>query len=339
MKKNLFFTILFLLLLTITGGLYYVLFSPNVQQDFQVKVEPKTDLNKLYRTIAPHLIFPKGFLLASKLKRFHKPVPGIYKIKKDMSNNALVNMFRSGRQVEIKVTFNNIADIPHLAGVFSRYLSPDSLDFLQAMLAEENLKQYGFNKETALLMYIPNTYRFYYHTSPEKVMQRMYSEYRRFWNEKRLAEARKLGLTPIQVGILASIIQKETTHAEELPVIAGVYLNRLKKGMLLQADPTVVYAYKRATGDTTIIKRVLLKHIAVDSPYNTYKYKGLPPGPIAMPDIQSIEAVLHARKHNFMYFVADPRRPGYHSFSHTLSEHNRKASQYRKFLNNQKIFQ
>ncbi len=338
MKKNIFWILLFIIAGGFTSGLYFVLFSSNLKQDVKLVIEPGTNVDSVYNRLKPYMVFPEGFKMAARLKRFRKPVPGLYSLSKDMSNNDLINMLRSGRQDEIKVTFNNIPDLEHLAGRLAKYLAPDSVAFLQAMQNPGNLKKYGFNRQTALLMYIPNTYRFYYNTSPEAFMQRMYKEYKKFWNQNRLTRAEEIGLSPIEVGILASIVQKETTRKEEMPRIAGVYLNRLKKGMLLQADPTVVFAYKRKTGDTTTIKRVLNKHIETDDPYNTYKYPGLPPGPITMPDIQAVDAVLNAEKHHYYYFVADPQRPGYHLFSRTLSEHNQKARKYRQYLNKLKVY-
>ncbi len=338
MKKNFLLGILFILAGGFTFGLYFVLFSSNLKQDVKIVVNPDTNVDSLYTRLKPYMDFPAGFKIAAHIKRFQKPVPGLYRLPKNLSNNDLINILRSGRQEEIKVTFNNIIDLEHLAGRLAQYLAPDSLAFLKAMKNPENIKKYGFNEQTALLMYIPNTYRFYYNTSPEAFMQRMYKEYRKFWNQNRLAQAEEIGLSPIEAGILASIVQKETTRKEEMPRIAGVYLNRLKKGMLLQADPTVVFAYKRQSGDTATIKRVLNIHIETDDPYNTYKYPGLPPGPITMPDIQAIDAVLRAENHNYYYFVADPQRPGYHLFSRTLSEHNQKARNYRQYLNKLKVY-
>jgi UPF0755 protein len=277
--------------------------------------------------------------LASKIKRFKKPLPGRYEIKTMMNNHSLINQFRIGKKVAVNVTFNNQNSLADLAGAISKQIEPDSLELLQAITDFDFLRTHGFNKDNALLMYIPNTYTLYYNTSVESFRDKMYREYQKFWNDKRIAKAKKIGLTPIEVGILASIIQKESTKKSELPRIAGVYLNRLKKGMLLQADPTVVFAYKQQTDDDSIIRRVLNKHKAIDSPYNTYKYKGLPPGPICMPDIQSINAVLNPEKHDYLYFVADFQKPGFHLFSKTFTQHNQKASNYHKSLNQQGVFQ
>ena len=163
-------------------------------------------------------------------------------------------------------------------------------------------------------------------------------EYKRFWNEERIAKSKSLGLNSSQIITLASIVHKETAKVDERPRVAGVYLNRLSKGMLLQADPTVIYAIKLQTGNfDTIIKRVLYKDLELDSPYNTYKYAGLPPGPIAMPDISAIDAVLNPEKHDYYYFVANVEDFGYHKFAKTLTQHNRNKEQYVRWINSQKI--
>ncbi len=329
----------FVLLIIIT--LYGILFSPNIklQKDkIFIDVPRNITVDSLSAILAPYLKNKTTFKLAAKLKRFKKPYRGRYEINNMMNNNSLINLIRIGKNVEVRVTFNNQNSIPELAGRISHLIEPDSLDLLQVMTDAEFVREKGFSQDNILLMYIPDTYRFFYNTSSEKFRAKMWQAYRKFWTEKRRQQAEKLGLTPIKVGILASIIQKESTKSSELPRIAGVYLNRLKKGMLLQADPTVVYAYRQQYGKDLVIKRVLNKHKAVDSPYNTYKYAGLPPGPICMPDIQAIKAVLNYEKHQYYYFVADFNKPGYHIFSKTLGEHNHRAGQYHKSLNKHGIY-
>lgn len=325
-----------------TGGflLNNLFFKPNVklsQKYTYIDIPQKITIDSLSLILKPYVNNAQTFKWAAKIKRFNKPKPGRYRIENRMNNNALINLLRIGKKAEVTLTFNNKNSLAALAGAVSHQIEPDSLSLLSCMSDSDDIKAKGFNQDNILLMYIPNTYRMYYNTSPQKFRDKMWHEYQNFWNNDRRAKAKKIGLNPIQVGILASIIQKESTKASELPRIAGVYLNRLKKGMLLQADPTVVYAYKQKYGNDLIIKRVLNKHKAVESPYNTYKYRGLPPGPISMPDIQSIEAVLNPEKHHYLYFVADFNRPGYHLFSQTLSAHNRKASRYHDSLNKRGI--
>ena len=200
------------------------------------------------------------------------------------------------------------------------------------------LNDNDFSAKTALSMYIPNSYEFFWNTSAEQFRERMLTEYKRFWNETRLAKAKKIGLTPEKVITLASIVHKETAKVDERPRVAGVYMNRYKIGMLIQADPTVIYAVKLTTGDfDQVIKRVLYKDLEVDSPYNTYKYVGLPPGPIAMPDISAIDAVLNYENHDYFYFVADVKNFGYHKFAKTLSQHNVNRQEYVRWINQQGV--
>jgi UPF0755 protein len=188
-------------------------------------------------------------------------------------------------------------------------------------------------------MFLPNTYEVFWDTTPENFRNRMLKYYQSYWNENRKNKVKSLGLTPVEAVILASIVQKESVQVEEQNTIAGVYLNRLKKKMKLQADPTVIYAMKKATGDfQQVIKRVLYKDLKLNSPYNTYKVKGLPPGPITMPDLRTLEAVLHPEQHNYLYFVAAPEKIGYHLFASSLAEHNRNKKKYTSWLNNQKIY-
>jgi len=325
----------------ITISLYSVLYSPNTivkNKNSYVDIPKNTDFDALKTLLKPYLKSTSKFSLASKIKRFHKIYPGRYQIKNKMNNNDLINILRIGKQVEINVTFNNRNSLKDLAGAVSLYIASDSNSILKTILNQDFLRKNGFNQQTALLMYVPNTYKMYYNTSPEKFRNKMLKEYHRFWNNQRRAQAKALGLTPIEVGILASIIQKESTKKEELPRIAGVYLNRLKKHMLLQADPTVVFAYQQKYGKDIVIKRVLNKHKEVVSAYNTYKNIGLPLGPICMPDQRSINAVLQPEKHNFYYFVADFNKPGYHIFNKNLSGHNRDAGNYHTQLNRQGIY-
>ncbi|MEX0997764.1 MAG: endolytic transglycosylase MltG [Flavobacteriaceae bacterium] len=263
--------------------------------------------------------------------------PGKYAIKKGMNNNDIVNSLRS-KNIPIQIAFNNQERLVNLASRIAQQIETDSSSLIQKMTDEAFLIQNGFTQENALNMYIPNTYEFYWNTSAETFRDRMLTEYNRFWNEQRRDKASKLGLSPHQVMNLAAIVQKETARVDERPRVAGVYLNRLRVGMLLQADPTVIYAIKKQTGDfDTVIKRVLFKDLEIDSPYNTYKYSGIPPGPIAMPDISSIEAVLNPEKHDYFYFVADVSNPGYHLFAKTLTQHNRNRQQYINWINKQGV--
>lgn len=206
------------------------------------------------------------------------------------------------------------------------------------MKNKDFLAENGFNESTALGLYIPNSYEFFWNTSAEKFTNRMLKEYNRFWNGSRKAKAKAIGLSQDEVMALASIVYEESKQPSEQPRIAGVYMNRIRIGMPLQADPTLKFAaYKLPQYQGTIIKRVLNVHKAIDSPYNTYKYVGLPPGLIAMPDISAIDAVLNFETHKYLYFAADAKRIGYHKFAKTLSQHNANAREYHKYLNAQGI--
>ncbi len=262
---------------------------------------------------------------------------GRFVIEKGMSNNDIINSIRSNN-LPIKLSFNNQETLPRLAGRIASQIEADSVSLLSAFNDEEFLKKNNFNDKTTLGMFIPNSYEFFWNTSAEKFRDRMLSEYNKFWNESRLNKAKAIGLNEDKVIALASIVQKETAKVDERPRIAGVYLNRLKRRMPLQADPTVIYAIKQKSGDfDTVIKRVLYKDLEIDSPYNTYKNLGIPPGPIAMPDISSIDAVLNAEKHGYYYFVANVNEFGYHKFAKTLSQHNRNRQEYVRWINKQGI--
>ena len=253
--------------------------------------------------------------------------PGHYLVTGGMSNDELVNMLRSGNQTPVRVSFNNIRTKQELAGRISKQLEADSAGLMTLLNEQGFLNGLGVNKETALTLFIPNTYEFWWNTDAEGFIRRMAREHDDFWNNVRKDKAARAGLSIARVVILASIIEKETVKNDEKALIAGVYINRLNKGWPLQADPTVVYA----SGDFTIT-RVLKAHTQVDSPYNTYKNKGLPPGPICIPSISSIEAVLEYERHNYMYFCAKADLSGYHVFSRTLREHNKNADAYRKSI-------
>lgn len=254
--------------------------------------------------------------------------PGRYVLTKGMSYKAAARMFKTGTQKPVRVTFNNIRTLDRLAGSISKQIEPDSLSLYYTMIDDSIMLQYGFTAETFPAMFIPNTYELYWNTSPEKFIERMGKEYERFWNEERTARLEQIGMSREEVATLASIIYEETKMSDEMPTVAGVYLNRLRIGMPLQADPTL----KFAAGDFTI-RRVLNKHKEIDSPYNTYMYGGLPPGPICVPSIKAIDAVLNPQQHDYLYFCARPDFSGYHNFARTLAQHNRNAAEYSAFLN------
>jgi UPF0755 protein len=276
-------------------------------------------------------------ILAKQKKYTGNIKSGKYAIKKGMSNNDIINSIRS-RNIPVNVSFNNQNSLEKLAGRVASQIEADSLSLLMAMTDASFLKQNNFKTETALGMYLPNSYEFYWDTSAETFRDRMLKEYKRFWTDARIAKANAFGLAQDQVIALASIVYEESKERSEQPRIAGVYINRLRIGMPLQADPTLKFAaYKLPKYKNTVIKRVLNVHKDIVSPYNTYKNRGLPPGLIAMPDISAIKAVLNHEKHNYLYFAADANRFGYHKFAKTLAQHNVNARAYHRYLSQQGI--
>ena len=259
--------------------------------------------------------------------------PGKYVFSGSLSYIKLINILRSGRQATVKITFSNIRTLNEIAGRAGGKIEADSLQILEFITNPDNFKVDGFTKENVISVFIPDTYEFFWNTSANGFYSRMLREYHKFWNRDRLAKAGEKNLTPVEVSILASIIDDEVSKPDEKARIAGVYLNRLKRGIPLQACPTIKYALNDFT-----ITRVLKKYLDVDSPYNTYRHKGFPPGPIGCPSAESIDAVLNAEKSDFLYFAAKADFSGYHNFSRTLAEHNRYAEQYQRELDKRKIY-
>ncbi|NDV44025.1 endolytic transglycosylase MltG [Flagellimonas sediminis] len=321
--------------------IYSAIFSPNTQfnnEEAFVYIHSDASFADVKESLEPLLKDISSFEAVAKRKGYVANIkPGKYALKKGMNNNEIINTLRSAN-LPVRVSFNNQESLQDLAGRIAEQIEADSVSLLQAFNDPGFLNTSHFDEDSKLGMYLPNTYEFFWNTNAKSFRDRMFKEYERFWNEERRAKAKNLGLTPNQVIALAAVVQKETVKSDERPRVAGVYLNRVKKGMLLQADPTVIYAIKKETGNyDTIIKRVLYRDLEMDSPYNTYKYVGIPPGPITMPDISSIDAVLNPEKHDYLYFVADVSNFGYHMFAKTLEQHNRNKVQYTRWLNEQKV--
>ncbi len=258
---------------------------------------------------------------------------GKYLITNGMTNNQLVNHLRSGNQQPVKLIFNNIRNTEQLAQKVAEQIEIDSTSIINLINDSSYISKLGFNEHSISSLFIPNTYEIFWNVSAENFMNRMLREYKSFWNLERRTKAESLDMDILEVVTMASILDKETQKNEEKPIIAGVYINRLKRNWLLQADPTLIYAL----GDFGI-KRVLNIHKKIDSPYNTYKYKGLPPGPICIPSISSIEAVLNHAEHKYLYFCAKDDLSGYHVFAKNIGEHNRNASKYQNALNKLRIW-
>lgn len=273
------------------------------------------------------------FELIARLRSLDSNVkPGYYTLDKGQNYMDIVLKLRAGEQTPITVTFNNIRSLEQFAGAVSKSIEADSTQLITLLRSDSVQASYGLDQRTMLAMFIPNSYEFYWNTSAESFLARMKGQYDSFWNDSRSAKLSESGLSRLEAITLASVVYEESKIVDEMPTIAGVYLNRLRIGMPLQADPTV----KFAVGDPTL-RRILFKHLEVDSPYNTYKYAGLPPGPIAMPSVAAIESVLNPQKHNYLYFCANADFSGRHAFARTLSEHNRNAAAYSRELNRRGI--
>lgn len=340
MKKIIRIVSIFILLVfaLIIGGYYYFVLRPNivVKDDGIVYIQPGDSFETVLLMLQSKGYVKNKYTLRSvaRLKKYPSAIKsGRFRLRNGMNNNELVNILRSGKQEPIQFTFNNIRTLEDFAGTLARQLSLDSLCFLQLARDYGYVKKWGFTPENFIGMFIPNTYQIYWNTPIEELMKRMNMEYHKFWNEERLSKARKEGLSPMDVMIIASIVEEETNKTDEYPIIAGVYINRLKKGWKLEACPTL----KFALGDFTL-KRVLEKHMETDSPYNTYKNIGLPPGPVRMPSIRVIDATLNYQHHDYMFFCAKSDFSGSHYFSRTLREHNRHAAEYHRALNRMKIY-
>ena len=332
-------TILFMLFLY---SYYNTMYRDNTNFDEDsafLYINSSDSIFNILDTINKKIKSPENFLKAAKRMDYIENIKsGRFKVYKGSGNKEIINSLKFNN-TPLTVTFNNQERIQDLAGRISKQISADSLSLLNAFLEKNFLVDNGFNNFNLISMYIPNSYEFFWNVEPKIFRDKMLEEYNNFWNEDRTEKAKSIGLSKLEVIALASIVQKESVKLDERPVIAGVYLNRLKKKMKLQADPTVIYSIKSYHNNfDTIIRRVLYRDLKLNSPYNTYKVRGLPPGPISMPDISSIDAVLNSRNHNYIFFVADPYNPGYHLFASKLSQHNKNKRVYTRWLNSKKIY-
>lgn len=336
-KALIFFAASMLLSITLFTGYQYV-FQPNILlatekrdvEEFMLCIPKGTTYDELLRKMTKMELVhePLSFAFLSKFMKYRENVkPGCYLLKKEMTNVEAIRLLRSGDQTEVKLTFSNARFIEDLAGDLTRNSVADSVTMSRLLRSSETASSYGFTKETFVSMFIPNTYKVYWTSTEEDILERMHKEYMKFWTDEKKTKAEKQGLTPVEVSTLASIVQNESLNKEEQPKVAGLYLNRLKKGMRLEADPTV----KFALGDFEI-KRVLYKHLEVDSPYNTYKNTGLPPGPISMPHISAIEAVLNPDDVDYIYMCGIGDGSEKHNFAKTFLGHQKNIVIYKRNL-------
>lgn len=338
-KLILLIIVLLLVLGSVLGiSLYSKIFKGNTVEEGYLYIPTGSNFDEVENLIRPFLKRVKPFVLVAEKLNYPEAVkPGKYKISKGMSNFELVKMLRSGNQTMVNLSFNNQDTFEKLAGRISQQIEADSISLLKAFNDTVFINDAGFTPATSIGMYIPNSYEFYWNTTAEDFMAKMLNEHNKFWDATRLEKAKKLNLTKNEVITLASIVQKETATVKERPVVAKLYLNRLASDWPLQADPTIIFALKAKLGNDMVIKRVFSKDLQIDSPYNTYKNTGLPPGPISMPDISSIEAVLNPANHDYYYMCASVTTFGTHEFAKTLDQHNKNAAKYQQWLNKQGV--
>jgi UPF0755 protein len=340
-RKLLAFVLVAVSTLVATLSFYFwqMSFSPNLNVDGKEPIvlyiregaSYQTVLDSLRKHKAIHDEVSFGFM-TKKMNYRELIKPGRYEIKPNSSNKKVVSKLRAGDQDPVKLTFNNIRTKDDLADKVGKKLLLNKNEILKLIQDEEICKKYGFSSETILCMFLPDTYEIYWDVKPDQFLDRMHKEYKRFWDDDRIEDAQAINMSPEQVAVMASIVQSETNKVDEMPRVAGVYVNRLAQNIPLQADPTV----KFAVGDFSL-RRILNKHLNIDSPYNTYKNTGLPPGPIALPERAAIKSVLDYEKHSYVYFCAKEDFSGYHNFAVSYAEHLKNADLYQNALDNRGI--
>lgn len=329
--------ILFFLLLAFTGFNYYFkYYGPNVtdNQDY-LYIKTGSGFADVLKTIEQQGIVKDTttFMQVAYSEKYENRVkPGKYRLHKGMGNKKFIRMLALGEQEPVKIAFQNVRLKETFAGMVGKKLEADSASIIHLLDSASYLKPFGFTPDDVYVMFMPNSYKMYWNGSAEKFFVRMNDEYQKFWIPERKEQAKAAGLTPVQVSILASIVDAEALHDNEMPAIAGLYLNRLNRGMKLEADPTVIFALKDFT-----IKRVLNKYLVFNSPYNTYLNKGLPPGPIMMPSVNAVKAVLNYKKHNYIYMCAKDDFSGYHNFATNMADHLINAHKFQQALNDRNI--
>ena len=337
--KILLYILSFVVIIVIVAGLYIrsTVFKPiELTETKYIYIQPLTDYDSVEVLLKEKANLPsdKIFRIVAERMKYPQSIKtGRYAITNGMTMPEIVRMLRAGNQSAMKMTFNNMRTKEDLSGRIANQLMMDSISLLSALKDEKRVEQLGFDTNTVVSMFIPNTYEIYWNTDIDKFLSRMQKEYNTFWNENRKAKAEKIGLTPIQISTLASIVEEEATYSDEYPIVAGLYLNRLKRGQRLEADPTVKFALNDFS-----LRRILYKHLEVESPYNTYRNEGLPPGPIRIPSIKGIDATLSPQDHKYLFMCAKDDLSGRHNFATTHAEHIRNAARYQRALNEKKIY-
>jgi|TARA_B110000908_G_scaffold64216_1_gene78098 UPF0755 protein len=316
---------------------YQNIFGELVIKDGAIYIGSHETIYDVEKELSDFIGDDNNFNWLAQQKKYENPKAGKYILTKEMSLNDVINLLRSGNQTPVKVSFNNQDTLEKFSGRISTQIEADSITILKIFKDPVFLKDNKLTESSVLGILIPNTYEFYWNTSAENFRNNLLKEYTKFWNEDRLAKASALKMSPEEVITLASIVQKETAKTIERPNVAGLYLNRIKRGIPLQADPTIIYILKQQHGQNFQVKRVLYKDLKISSPFNTYLNRGLPPSLISMPDISSIDAVLNYKKHNYIYMCASIKKIGFHEFSSTLKQHNSNAVKYQRWLTKQGI--
>jgi len=329
--------IILIIALGFTGLNYYLkYFGANVtgQREY-LYIHTGATFNDVFDTIKKDGIVKDSttfYWSAKNMNYVNRVKPGRYRLHEGMSNRKLINMLASGNQEPVTLSFHNLRLKEQFAGFVSKKIEPDSTAILRLLDSAAYVKQFGFTTDDVYTMFLPNTYQLYWNTSPEKFFKRMYANYEKFWTPERRQKAADINLSPAQVSILASIVDGEALHDDEMPIIAGLYLNRLKKGMKLESDPTIIFAENDFT-----IHRVLNRYLSINSPYNTYLHTGLPPGPIMMPSVNAVNAVLDYQKNDYIYMCAKEDFSGRHNFATNLADHRINAHKYQEALNQRNI--
>jgi UPF0755 protein len=325
------------ILLAFTGvNYYYKYFGPNVTGKQQyLYIHTGATYADVIKTIQEQDLVKDTVTFnwaANNMNYAHRVKPGRYRLKEGMGNRALINMLASGTQQPVALEFHGLRQKEQFAGFVAKKIEPDSASIINLLDSASYVAKYGFTTDNVYTMFMPNSYQLYWNTSPDKFFKKMYANYEKFWTPERKQKAAGLNLTPQEVSVLASIVDAEALHDDEMPAIAGLYLNRLKKGIKLDADPTVIFALNDFT-----IKRVLNRYLSYNSPYNTYLHAGLPPGPIMMPSVNAVKAVLDPQKNDYLYMCAKADFSGYHAFATNVADHLVNAHKFQQMLNERNI--
>ncbi|MBL7818159.1 MAG: endolytic transglycosylase MltG [Saprospiraceae bacterium] len=329
----------FLLVVAILGGAYLYFFKSNVSDDLKdeyLKIPTNSTLQSLTNQLVTEGIImdESNFKTWASWLSYDNVRAGRFKIKAGWSSFNLIRLLQRGEQAPVKIVLNNERTPEQVAGKVSKVLEHDSAAFIETFNDTTYLNSLGISRPTLMCIFLPNTYEFYWNTDPKKFLERMSKEYKKFWNPERTAKAAEQGMTPEQAVTMASIVDGESTRKDEIRKVARAYINRLKQGMKLQADPTVQFALMEIE-KTPSFRRLRNSDYLTPHPYNTYVHEGLPPGPVCMPSPASIDAVLNPDNHNYVFFVAKPDNSGYHNYAETYEQHLVNVKTYTTWLNSQ----